>query len=133
MKTSLAENVEFLAEYRGWRKSRNKKSGEVAVSQTTIEERTGVAQTTISGIVTQGKMPRLSTLEKLAHGFDVELWQLLAPTALLKVSLEIGINRVLQDDQFAELIRSFSAADVNARAAICDIARVYAAQSVTDA
>lgn len=129
MNNSLAENVEFLAEYRNWPKTLNKKTGERAVSQTTIEDHTGVAQTTISGILTQGKMPRLSTLEKLARGFNVELWQLLAPTTLLKMSLEIGIEQVLQDDQFAELIRNFAAADAEARSRVCEFAGVYAAHS----
>jgi transcriptional regulator with XRE-family HTH domain len=121
MSQTLSDNVDFLVELHDLPKTLDKQTGEWAVSQKTIEKHTGVAQTTLSGILEQGKIPRLSTLERIADGFGIHVWQLIAPTELLKASLA--------SDQVADLLKNFSASSPSGRAAVCDVARLYAGQS----
>lgn len=92
METWLNENLRVLAEARGLLHGDK-------INQTAVEKATKVAQTTISGIIKQGKIPRLDTLTKLAKGLGVETWQLLAPPAVLRASLR---------DSFPELIEILS-------------------------
>ena len=92
MKTWLQENLFTLAESRGM--LRPGKVG-LEINQTAVEQLTKVPQTTQSGIMKQGKIPRIDTLIKLATGFEVELWQLLAPPAVFRASLT---------PKFAELV-----------------------------
>lgn len=84
MKSWLQENLFFLAEARGLVKTEN---GETEINQSAVQKVTKVPQTTISGIIKQGKMPRVSTLEKLAKGLGVDAWQILSPPAVLRASL----------------------------------------------
>lgn len=120
MKTNLAENVYCLAKHHGLPETLNKRTGEMGISQTTIEKFTGVAQTTISGITRQGKIPRVSTLERLAKGFRVDLWQLLAPLDLLKASLKKHIYQLIID---------YSAATSEGQQSLRDTARALAVRS----
>jgi transcriptional regulator with XRE-family HTH domain len=84
MNTWLEKNLFTLAKIKGLTKIEN---GVEGINQLAVETRTGVAQTTLSGILEQGKRPRLDTLEKLAAGLDVEAWQLLAPPGVFHASL----------------------------------------------
>lgn len=84
MKSPLRENLFVLAEARGLIKIEN---GQREINQSAIEKITKVPQTTLSGIIKQDKIPRVSTLEKLAKGLGVEAWQILSPPAVLRASL----------------------------------------------
>ena len=120
MKLNLAENVYWLAKDHGLPETINKKTGELGISQIKIEKLTKVAQTTISGIVRQGKIPRMTTLQKLAKGFHVELWQLLAPLDLLKAS---------RNKQIYELISNYSAAAPDGQESLRNTAKALAGRS----
>lgn len=83
MEQWIQDNLRWLARNQGlWRTV----NGIGDVNQSAMEDKTKVAQTTISGILKQGKMPRADTLEKLAHGLGVEMWQLAAPPELFRAS-----------------------------------------------
>jgi len=81
----LSKNLIYLAELRGLIK--NVGGDAPTVNQSALEDLCGVPQTTISGILSQGKAPRLGTLERLAQGLGVGVWQLLAPPEVLQASL----------------------------------------------
>lgn len=94
MNNNLTCNLPLIAATRGLMMT---KDGSDVVNQSAIEGLTGVPQTTISGILVQGKMPRVDTLEKLAKGLGVDLWLMLAPTEVLQASLEPGFSQLLTD------------------------------------
>ena len=119
MELNLKENIYWLAEYRGLKPTLNKKNGELVISQGTIEDYINVAQTTLSGLLEQGKDTRLTTLVRIAKGFGVDLWQLFAPPALLKASL---------DERFYQLIKDYAESSVSAQVTISDVAKAHAAQ-----
>jgi len=80
----LKSNLYTLARRHSLTKTEN---GVEDINQLAVEVRTGVPQTTLSGILEQGKRPRLDTLEKLAKGLGVDVWQLLAPPSVFQASL----------------------------------------------
>jgi len=80
----LKDNLFEIARMRGHLKTGQ--SG-LEINQSSIEELTGVPQTTLSGIMSQGKTPRVDTIEKLAKGFGLDVWQLLAPPPIFRASL----------------------------------------------
>lgn len=98
MNSDIANNLFLLARIKGLTKT---KDGSEEVNQLAIQKITGVPQTTISGIITQGKIPRIDTLEKLAKGLEINLWQLLSPAALFKASLEPGFAQMITNYAYA--------------------------------
>lgn len=84
MNESLKSNLFTLARIHKITKTQN---GVEGINQKAVEDKTGVAQTTLSGLLEQGKAPRIDTLQRLATGLNVEVWQLLAPPAVFKASL----------------------------------------------
>lgn len=116
----LSANINYLARKHGIPETLNKKTGEMGVAQEALEDLTGVAQTTISGILRQGKTPRLSTLEQIAKGFGVEVWQLFAPKYVLIASL---------DSNATTLVEHYYACAPQHQAAIVDMAKMYASQA----
>ena len=120
MKLNLKENIYWLAEHRALKPTLNKKTGKMRVSQGTIENYISVAQTTLSGLLEQGKDTRLNTLVRIAKGFGVDFWQLVAPPALLKASL---------DKRFNQLIKDYSVSSPSGQMTISEVAKAQAAQA----
>lgn len=79
-----------------------------------IEKITQVPATTIRGFGMDGKSPTLKTLEKLAAGFHIEIWQLLAPIEVLRVSRGTGL---------ADLVNYFALATIKGRETILLVAQ----------
>lgn len=92
MHNELADNLFVLAKAIGLT---HFVDGIETVNQSAVQDLTGVPQTTLSGIIKQGKTPRLDTLQKLARGLNVDLWRLLAPNAMLRASLEPGFAEMV--------------------------------------
>jgi len=63
---TLAENVKSLREHRGW-------------SQTDLESRSGVRQTTISALERGVHGSSIDTISGLARAFNLPAWALLVP------------------------------------------------------
>lgn len=105
---NLVSNLEYLMRRKGLK------------SQNAVATATSVSQRHIGYILNRDKMPGLGVLARLANGFGVELWQLLAPPELLQQ----GMNR-----ECAKLLKAFLAADDSGQQTIL---RVADAQAVYD-
>ncbi|MGE0630926.1 MAG: helix-turn-helix domain-containing protein [Pseudobdellovibrionaceae bacterium] len=58
------------------RENFNKILSKKGLKRKSVEEKTGMTQPELSRILNESRDPRLSTLKKIAHGLDVETWQL---------------------------------------------------------
>lgn len=82
---ALVTNLEYLMTVSG------------LTSQSLLSKATGVSQTHIGNILRHDKLPGVHVLERLAHGLNVEVWQLLAPPALLQRGLSRPADQLLRD------------------------------------
>jgi transcriptional regulator with XRE-family HTH domain len=76
-KTTLARNLRYLMERRGWK-------------QKDLERKSGVSQKTISNILREEKVPGLDTVELIAEAFGLNLWHLIMPSLIAEI--ESGTN-----------------------------------------
>lgn len=82
-------------------------------SQPKLQRASGVSQTHIGNILRCDKSPSAEILEKLAAAFGLDVWQLMAPTELLRAGLTRSATRVLLD---------FARADAEGRKVIAEVA-----------
>lgn len=105
MAKNLARNLEYLMERKG------------LTSQMMVQRATSVSQTHVGNILKLRKMPGMGVLDRLAKGFGLETWQLLAPLELLKRGL---------DENFTSLLESYLSANDKGRQTILDVAKAQA-------
>lgn len=92
-----------------------KRSG--LVTQAKLSEASRVSQTHISNLLRAEKLPGMAVMEKLAAALGVEVWQLLAPSAL--------VDRAYSK-QAAEIIEAYAACDESGKATIHSVALAQA-------
>lgn len=97
---ALLQNLRFLMEAR------------CISSVSELARRAGAAQTTFNTIFLGEKEPGLSTLDKLATGFDVPAWLLLLEPAVVKAVM------TQEPDQLADLITALRSMSDQAQEAL---------------
>lgn len=102
------------------------------LSQNEFARRTGIPQTTISGLIRaleNGRTVRLGTLEAVAQGFKVSVAQLIAPDLKVDSVGEVTPSRVLSR-QVGRLTEDFLLTDDRGRQEILATAKAQVTRSL---
>jgi transcriptional regulator with XRE-family HTH domain len=92
---ALANNLQrLMANYR-------LPNGEIGLSQAELGRKSGIGQRTISTLLdvddSAAINPRASTLEQLAHFFDIPVWQFLIPDMPLELLLSKRVTKLIEN------------------------------------
>ena len=91
-------------------------------TQEKVAKAAGVSQTHVGNILRRDKLPGVRVLERIAAGFGIEVWQLLAPNVILSA----GISK-----DFSKVFEAYARASDSGRSTILQVAEAQALYSTT--